>query len=215
MDRKEALERLRKLVGRDLRVMAKDYGITVWKKHSDQVGSTPAQYRINKGWPGHVCERYLGLPLNTAQSPNFGSWELKVVSLKRGKRGALLVKETMAITMIDPVHLAATPFEQSHLFAKLRKAIIVARIHEGLDETHSAVYSVTGFDLDDPTILAQVRADYNEARAAVRARGAAALKSSMGKLIQPRTKGPGHGSTSRAFYARTRFVAHIVDLEPL
>ncbi len=32
----------------------------------------------------------------------------------------------------------------------------------------------------------------------------------MGKLVQPRTKGQGHGSTSRAFYARTGFVAHIL-----
>jgi len=32
----------------------------------------------------------------------------------------------------------------------------------------------------------------------------------MGVLVQPRTKGPGHGSTSRAFYARKIFVAHIL-----
>jgi hypothetical protein len=34
----------------------------------------------------------------------------------------------------------------------------------------------------------------------------------MGVLVQPRTKGPGHGSTSRAFYARARLVGRILGL---
>ena len=37
----------------------------------------------------------------------------------------------------------------------------------------------------------------------------------LGKLVQARTKGPGYGSTSRAFYARPIFVAHILDLQKL
>jgi DNA mismatch repair protein MutH len=32
----------------------------------------------------------------------------------------------------------------------------------------------------------------------------------MGVLVQPRTKGPGHGSVSRAFYTRAPFVARIL-----
>ena len=39
------------------------------------------------------------------------------------------------------------------------------------------------------------------------------LTGKMGVLVQPRTKGPGHGSISRAFYARAHFVAHIIGLE--
>lgn len=38
-----------------------------------------------------------------------------------------------------------------------------------------------------------------------------ALTGKMGVLVQPRTKGKGHGSTSRAFYARTGFVTHIIE----
>jgi hypothetical protein len=34
----------------------------------------------------------------------------------------------------------------------------------------------------------------------------------MGKYIQPRTKGSGHGSTSRAFYARTSFLKKLLNL---
>jgi hypothetical protein len=34
----------------------------------------------------------------------------------------------------------------------------------------------------------------------------------MGKYIQPRTKGAGHGSTSRAFYARPLFLKQFIKL---
>jgi DNA mismatch repair protein MutH len=33
-----------------------------------------------------------------------------------------------------------------------------------------------------------------------------------GQLIQPRTKGPGHGSISRAFYARKAFLNRVMPL---
>jgi len=83
--------------------------------------------KINKGWAGHVFERYLELPINSAQSPNFGSWELKSIPLKYKKNGELTFKETMAITMINPINVCQKTFEESHLLAKLRKAVVVAR----------------------------------------------------------------------------------------
>jgi DNA mismatch repair protein MutH len=68
------------------------------------------------------------------------------------------------------------------------------------------------FDLDNEYIYAQVKADYEAIRAALRSGGFSSLTGKMGVLIQPRTKGAGHGSTSRAFYARTTFVAHILNI---
>ncbi|MGI9067609.1 MAG: MvaI/BcnI family restriction endonuclease [Pyrinomonadaceae bacterium] len=119
MERLDAIERLRTLVGRDLRPLADILNITVWKDG-----------KKNKGWAGHTLERFLGLPINSAQSPNFGSWELKQVQLVAKRDGMLRVKETMAITMIDPVNVAAKRFEESHLLAKLRKTVVVARIFD-------------------------------------------------------------------------------------
>ena len=66
MERSEAIQKLKLLVGKDLHSLAEEYGVTV----QTTSGTT------NKGWAGHVCERYLGLPINSSQSPNFGSWEL-------------------------------------------------------------------------------------------------------------------------------------------
>ncbi len=201
MERQEALPKINELVGQDLRPLADKYGVTVWKGD-----------KINKGWAGHVIERHLGLPLNSSRSPNFGSWELKVIPLKRARDGSLHVKETMAITMLDPVEVLAKEFEQSHLFTKLRKQIVVSRIFDSQQETTSLLYAAAPFDLDNPYIYAQVKADYETVREALRTIGFSALTGRMGVLVQPRTKGAGHGSTSRAFYARPVFVAHIINL---
>lgn len=202
MERQEALKNISKLIGQDLRQLADRLGVTVRKND-----------RPNKGWAGHVIERYLGLPLNSAQSPNFGSWELKVVPLRYRKDGHLTVKETMAITMIDPYEVVAKEFKDSHLFNKLQKILIVSRIFENKEETSAILHNVTEFDLDNPEIYEQVKADYDLVRDTIIEKGFSALTGRMGVLVQPRTKGPGHGSTSRAFYARTRFVKKLLDIE--
>ncbi|MBA3532851.1 MAG: hypothetical protein H0T73_13075 [Ardenticatenales bacterium] len=204
MEREEALAKLNNLRGVDLRPLAEQYEITVWKGE-----------KVNKGWAGHVIERYLGLALNSSRSPNFGSWELKVVPLIRRKQDVLAVKETMAITMLDPVEVAAKEFEDSHLFNKLKKMVVVSRIFESKSENSSIVHAVATFDLNNSVIYDQVKADYDFIREAIRTSGFGALTGRMGVLVQPRTKGAGHGSTSRAFYARTGFVAHILNINRL
>ena len=184
--------------------MAEKYNVTVW-----------TEGHINKGWAGHVCERHLGLPLNSAQAPNFGSWELKVVPLKKLKTGRVVLKETMAITMIDPVHVLQTSFDDSHLLAKLHKMVVCARMFESRMEEHSLLVKVGTFDLSDAATLAQIRADYDNVRDTLKRmgvqRGFNALTGKMGVLVQPRTKGSGHTEArTRAFYARKSLVATIL-----
>ncbi len=202
MERREAIVKLRELVGKELHELADQYGVTVYRNG-----------RINKGWAGHVFERHLQLPINSAQSPNFGSWELKSIPLKYKKNGELTFKETMAITMIDPVNVCQKEFEDSHLLAKLRKAIVVARIvGENVDEP-SYIHSITEFNLSTEMYEA-VKADYDLVRNTLLDpnRGFHALTGKMGVYVQPRTKGAGHGSTSRAFYARPKFLAEFIKI---
>jgi DNA mismatch repair protein MutH len=106
LEREIALQRLQTLIGQDLRPLAHQLQITM------EIGQT-----FNKGWAGHTIERYLGLPLNSSHAPNFGAWELKVVPLKKVGNDTLIVKETMAITMIDPYEVVRSPFETSFLLA--------------------------------------------------------------------------------------------------
>lgn len=204
LPRAEALRRIRLLSGKDLRPLATEFGITVWKNG-----------RKNKGWAGHVIERYLGLPQNSLQAPDFGSWELKVVPLRRAPDGTVRIKESMSITMIEPAEVVASRFVDSHLFDKLRSLIVVARIFESVEDAVSSLHSAAEFDLDDPSIRKQVEQDYETIREIIRTKGADSLTGDTGKYVQARTKGRGHGSTSRAFYARPAFVAHILNLQKL
>ncbi len=204
LDRKEAVRRINLLAGKDLRALADEYKIPVWKNG-----------RENKGWAGLVLERYLGLPQNSRQAPDFGDWELKVVPLRKDSAGTLRVKESMAITMIEPAEVLASDFADSHLYDKLRSMVVVSRVYESALETHSVLHAAAEFDLDDPKIHAQVKADYETIRAQIRAYGIDSLTGDLGKLVQARTKGTGHGSISRAFYARPVFVAHILNLQKL
>ncbi len=198
MDRHEAIKRIKKIVGCDLRRLAEKYDVTVFRNG-----------KKNKGWAGHVIERYLGLPINSAQSPNFGSWELKTISLKKNKYGELTVKETMAITMIDPYNVKITDFEDSHLLTKLKKMVVAARVWENQEETTSLLHSVKTFDIGNSEVYTQIKEDYDLVRKTIMEKDFSALSGHMGVFIQPRTKGAGHGSKTRAFYARTSFLKEI------
>jgi DNA mismatch repair protein MutH len=204
LNRREALSRIQLLSGKDLRPLADQYGITVWKNG-----------KKNKGWAGQVIEHYLGLPQNSLQAPDFGSWELKVVPLSIGVEGTFVVKESMAITMIQSAEVLANRFEDSHLYDKLRSMIVVARVFKDVKDSVSLLHSAAEFDLDNPLIRKQVKDDYEAIREVIRTKGIEALTGDTGRYVQARTKGRGHGSTSRAFYARAFFVAHILNLHKL
>jgi DNA mismatch repair protein MutH len=204
LDRKEAVRRINLLAGRDLRPMADEYRIPVWKNGHE-----------NKGWAGLVIEHYLGLPQNSRQAPDFGTWELKVVPLRQDPDGNLRVKESMAITMLESAEVLANNFEDSHLYDKLRSMVVVSRIYESTQELRSILHAAAEFDLDNPKIHKQVKDDYEAIRAQIRLRGIDSVTGDLGELVQARTKGRGHGSTTRAFYARTIFVAHILNLQKL
>lgn len=109
--------------------MADEYQIAVWKNG-----------RKNKGWAGLVLERYLGLAQNSRQAPDFGTWDLKLVALNYARDGSLRVKESMAITMLEPTEMLGSKFEDSHLYDKLRSLVAVGRIYESTEEKRSILH---------------------------------------------------------------------------
>ena len=199
--REQAISILSPYIGKDLRPIADECGVTVWKNG-----------RKNKGWAGMVVEQLLGHRQDAEQAPDFGTWELKVVPIVRNAQGHWQVKETMAITMIDPKNVAETPFEHSHLLDKLHALLICAREWLKDQDERSRLIKSGIFDLTDGETFRQVQADYELVQKTIRTDGAKALTGWMGNLVQPRSKGPGHGVVSHAFYARTTVVARMLKL---
>lgn len=201
MTRDEAIARLNPSLGKDLRKIADEQGVTVWKDG-----------KKNKGWAGMVVERLLGHPQDAKQEADFGTFELKVVPVVRDSLGRWAVKETMAMTMIDPKNVAETPFEHSHLLDKLRALLVCARVFTDEQDTTSELLKVGGFDLADAETFRIVQADYDLVRKTLREEGIGGLNGWMGNLVQPRTKGSGKGGKTFAFYARTGFVSRMLKL---
>lgn len=202
----EAEARLQETIGQDIRPIAERHSITIFH---------PVTGKLNKGWAGQALLRHLDLPLDSSQAPDGGNWELKVIPLIRKRTGEWKPKETMAITMINGDNVVTTSFEDSFLFMKLRSVIICGREFVDRQESRSPLISVDKLDLDDHkdiSLLQQIKEDYEGVQEAIRVGGFQSLTGSMGIYVQPRTKGPGHGSISRAFYARPILIKKLLNL---
>ena len=189
--RQTAIENLRKYLDSDLLTEAEALGI-----------SAVVNGKLNKGWKGIALERLAGLSNNSKQAPNGLGFELKSTAYYLVK-GGWRPKETMAITMINPMALVDTPFYESHCWEKLKSIVFCAVTWDGHFNTSSRLLSVTSFDfLTNRALLDEIEADYEYIRNKCASKGFEALTGADGKWIQARTKGPGHGSISRAFFAR-------------
>lgn len=195
-----AVANLRKYIGQDLAQYAQQFGIRPYVKGKQ-----------NKGWKGLVLERLAGLPQSGLKAPNGLTYEVKSVSFVK-KGNTFVPKETMAITMLNPQELIEHSFLESHCWAKLKSLVFCAVEWTGRNAEGSILLDVTSMDfLEDADLIQEVAADYESIRQKLVKHGYESLTGTDGKWIQARTKGPGHGSTSRAFYARTGFVAKIFE----
>lgn len=196
-----AIKNLKKYIGQDLRKLALEHGITTYETGKQ-----------NKGWKGLVLERLAGLQTNISKAPNGLTYELKSVAFREVK-GELVPKETMAITMINPKELKVHSFFESHVWAKLKTIVFCAVQWNGKNSEAGELLKVTSLDFaEDDELIKEIKADYDFIRNKLIKEGFKALTGKDGKWIQARTKGPGHGSVSRAFYARTSLVKKIFEI---
>jgi len=199
-----AIKNLKKYIGKDLRELAKKIGITTYETGKQ-----------NKGWKGLVLERLAGLKTNVSKAPNGLSYELKSVSFHDVK-GKLVPKETMAITMINPEELKRDSFFKSHCWAKLKAIVFCAVMWHGKNSESGELIKVTSLDFaEDDELIQEIKADYDFIRNKLIKKGFKSLTGADGKWIQARTKGFGHGSTSRAFYARKDLVKNIFEISKI
>ena len=199
--RATAIKNLKKYIGQDLAKLAKKFSVTTYKNGKQ-----------NKGWKGLVLERLAGLENNISKAPNGLSYELKSVSFYKIKN-RLVPKETMAITMINPQELKEHSFFESHCWAKLKSIVFCAVMWHGKNSKKAELLEVESLDfLEDDDLIKEIKADYDFIRDKLIKRGFKRLTGKDGKWLQARTKGPGHGSTSRAFYARKELVKKIFEI---
>lgn len=197
-----AIRNLKKFIGQDLSKLAKQYGITTYKDGKQ-----------NKGWKGLTLGLLAGLSNDNKQAPNGLGFELKSTAFYKVK-GVWTPKETFAITMINPQNIIDTPFFESHCWAKLKSLVFCAVSWNGKNNEKSELLKVQSFDfIENDTLIQEIEADYEFIRKKLKTKGFNALTGKDGKWIQARTKGAGHGSTSRAFYARKALIKEIIKID--
>jgi DNA mismatch repair protein MutH len=157
----------------------------------------------NKGLPGIFLQNLLGIP-QTSDCLDCSDGELKLFPLKKLKNGKLVPKETIAVTMLDFDELRKTNYNESRCCKKMKKMLVVPYYRnedticflnpkniEQISDEYAELYKI-------------IEKDYEEIQRSYLESGV--LHSKTGTLLQSRTKGPGHGSTSRAFYLRPEFM---------
>lgn len=198
----KAIENLKKYIGSDLAVFAEQFGITTFKNGKQ-----------NKGWKGLTLERLAGLSNDNKKAPNGLGFELKSIAYKKSKE-IWNPKETMAITMLNQKELIETPFYKSHCWEKLKSLVLCACSWHGKNSVDSKLIAISSFDfVTDQNLINEIEVDYEFIRSKLIKEGYEKLTGADGKWIQARTKGAGHGSNSRAFYARPKLIVEIFKLQ--
>lgn len=194
--RTDAIERLESIRNLSLNELALDYGIST---------------ESNKGWVGQVLDRVIGTEGINAQAPDGDDYELKAVVGKEVD-GRFVASQTIAVTMLSPERLINETFEDSSLWHKLSRLLLVGYTRE------PRIVNVTAFDVTNEEMIDEIRTFWLSMQETVK-NGMLPSYSSKGTsqfYIQARTKGAKGGKSicpitglayrPRAFYATKRFV---------
>lgn len=200
-------------IGRNFQVKRVEMSQTIADIHAKFIPLVGNEYTLpitaNKGLPGQFLEDLLGIP-HTSNCLDCSDGELKIFPVKKLKNGTLVPKETMAITMLSTDDLRACEFKSSKCCKKMSKMLLVPYYRNG-DKIQFMSPKVIDKEIDTFAELYNlIETDYNEIRKNYIESGV--LRSQTGTLLQNRTKGAGHGSTSRAFYLRQEFMKRYVPL---
>jgi DNA mismatch repair protein MutH len=168
----------------------------------------PCPKTINKGVAGFLVETLAGIS-QTSNCLDCEDGEVKCFPLKRLKDGSLVPKETIAVTMIQPAALTTTPWTSSNAYKKLANCLYIP--YERETPATIRLYTPYIFAISEGSpVFTQLAADYTAIVDVYRTTGSLESSSHLGKYLQNRTKGAGHGSTSRAFYLRPAFIKEFI-----
>jgi DNA mismatch repair protein MutH len=163
----------------------------------------------NKGMTGFLLEKYAGIPTSSdcldCIDGEVKSFPVKIIK----KTGAFVPKETIAITMLDRDNLKTSEWEGSRCAKKMQRILYIPYHREG---EYITIGNLILIDACEPAVAAaftQIKDDYKVIKKLYEE--TETLTSATGKYLQNRTKGPGHGSTSRAYYLRPLGVMALLE----
>lgn len=192
LSRADAIELLAPLLGQDLRLFADALGLT-----------TPGAPIKNSGWAGHTIEWLLGQPPNAHQAPDFGTWELKVTTVEE-RDHAWSARGPIALTQFNADELLNIPFEESHLYAKTQRLLVVCHTPLDANGYQASLLGARVYDLAGER-LEEVRHEYRDLAWAVATYGVTGLREASTRSLGVQIA-HSDGRTTLRFIARKRWV---------
>jgi len=203
--REDVLSRLKQnLHDKNLVEIARELQIPIWFGE-----------KKNKGWVGQTIEKLAGININSNPHRDGEDFELKTTELIL-KGGILIPKETLKITQLSPENILVQSFENSQLWQKLERLILVGYFCQDPDRVVAKkILSVTLTDTPWAKDLRQFWEDVQDLICSGEMKSAINLGSSA-DLIQLRPLGDGKQMSrcpvtgeffpARAFYATKNLI---------
>lgn len=165
------------------------------------LGTVECPRTRNKGATGILLEKLTRIPQSSTHI-DCPDGEVKVFPLRRTKKGELVPKETIAVTMMNAEKLEKEDnFVQSGCGTKLQRVLFIPYLRDGNFVTF---YRPIEFFLDGRA-LEELKKDYDAIRDTCMKTGV--LESRIGTYMQSRTKGAGRSARkTRAFYLKKEFI---------
>lgn len=176
--------------------------------------------RYNKGWVGTTLDHVAKTKNISAALPDGQDYELKSVNVI-WRNNEWVPKETFAITMFNPTHILNENFEDSRVWHKLVRLILVGHSYLNDRKDDAIVRFISPVDVSDAALKQEIESYWNLIKETVKNEKIAAYSSrgTSSGYIQLRTKGSGSSKSkcpftnqefnTRAFYATKQFVKYV------
>lgn len=158
---------------------------------------------MKKGASGLIVENLLGIKNNNfadADIPEIGC-EIKVLPIQKNRDGTIKVKEPTQIQMINYFEVASETWETAKVRKKIKLTFwIVYLAKENSKALHQNEYKIIDYFIDHPTEVKMeiFKKDWEDIQIFIKKGWADKLSCSMGKYLEPKTKGANNKDVTNA-----------------
>lgn len=158
---------------------------------------------MRKGASGLIVENLLGIKnnnLSDADIPEIGC-EIKVLPIQKNRNGTIKAKEPTQIQMINYFKVVDETWETAKVRKKIKLTFwIIYLAKENSKSLHQNEYKIIDYFIDHPNELKMeiFREDWESIQDYIKKGWADKLSCSMGKYIEPKTKGANNKDVTNA-----------------